>query len=69
MSPCAQAARCPDLPQDIDIDNPKALDTWPTVKAGLHFLLPIATLIWCLMVEEMSPSLSAFWAIVGAGAC
>ena len=58
-----EAARCPDLPQDIDIDNPKALDTWPTVKAGLHFLLPIATLIWCLMVEEMSPSLSAFWAI------
>jgi len=58
-----EAARCPDLPQDIDIDHPKALDTWPTVKAGLHFLLPIATLIWCLMVEEMSPSLSAFWAI------
>jgi TRAP transporter 4TM/12TM fusion protein len=58
------AARCPDLAQDIDIENPKALDTWPTVKAGLHFLLPIGTLIWCLMVEEMSPSLSAFWAIV-----
>jgi len=58
------AARCPDLPQDIDVDNPKALDTWPTVLAGLHFLLPIGTLIWCLMVEEMSPSLSAFWAIV-----
>ncbi len=58
-----QAASCPDLPDDIDIDNPKALDTWPTVRAGLHFLLPIGTLIWCLMVEEMSPSLSAFWAI------
>ena len=27
-----EAARCPDLPQDIDIDNPKALDTWPTVQ-------------------------------------
>jgi TRAP transporter 4TM/12TM fusion protein len=59
-----QAARSPDLPPDIDIDNPKPLDTWPTVKAGLHFLLPIGTLIWCLMVEEMSPALSAFWAIV-----
>ncbi len=58
-----QAALSPDLPQDIDIDNPKPLDTWPTVKAGLHFLMPIGTLIWCLMVEEMSPSLSAFWAI------
>ena len=58
-----QAARSPDLPEDIDIENPKALDTWPTVRAGLHFLLPIGTLIWCLMVEEMSPALSAFWAI------
>ena len=58
-----QAARCPDLPEDIDVENPKPLDTWPAVRAGLHFLLPIGTLIWCLMVEEMSPSLSAFWAI------
>ncbi|MDP1900078.1 MAG: TRAP transporter permease [Rubrivivax sp.] len=58
-----QAARSPDLPDDIDIQNPRALDTWPTVRAGLHFLLPVGMLIWCLMVEEMSPSLSAFWAI------
>ena len=58
-----EAARCPDLPQDIDIEQPRALETWPTVKAGLHFLIPIGTLIWCLMVEELSPSLSAFWAV------
>lgn len=58
------AAREPDLPEDIDVDNPKALETWPTVKAGLHFLLPIGTLIWMLMVEELSPALSAFWSIV-----
>ena len=58
------AAKSPDLPPDIDIDNPKALETWPTVKAGLHFMLPIGVLIWCLMIEELSPSLSAFWAIV-----
>jgi len=57
------AARSPDLPDDIDIENPRALETWPAVRAGLHFLLPIGTLIWCLMVEEMSPALSAFWAI------
>ena len=59
-----QAALSPDLPDDIDVDNPKPLATWPTVRAGLHFLLPIGTLIWCLMVEELSPSLSAYWAIV-----
>lgn len=58
-----EAARCPDLPEDIDVDNPQPLDTWPTVRAGLHYLIPIGTLIWCLMVEQMSPALSAFWAI------
>ncbi len=58
------AAKSPDLPDDIDIENPRALDTWPAVKAGLHFLLPIGMLIWCLMIEELSPSLAAFWAIV-----
>ena len=56
------AARCPDLPQDIDVENPKLPEAWPTVKAGLHFLIPIGTLVWCLMVEELSPALSAFWA-------
>jgi TRAP transporter 4TM/12TM fusion protein len=56
------ASRCPDLPSDIDVDNPVLPDTWPTVKAGLHFLMPIGVLIWCLMIEELSPALSAFWA-------
>ena len=57
------AASRPDLPTDIDVNNPRPLDLWPTVEAGLHFLLPVGTLIWCLMIEEMSPSLAAFWAI------
>ena len=56
------SAKCPDLPPDIDVDDPVLPDTWPTVKAGLHFLIPIGVLIWCLMIEELSPSLSAFWA-------
>ncbi|ENO80760.1 MAG TPA: TRAP transporter permease [Thauera sp.] len=34
----------------------------PTLKSGLHFLLPVAALIWNLMVEQLSPALSAFWA-------
>jgi len=57
-----EAARSPDLPEDIDVEDPKPLETWPTVRAGLHFLMPIGTLIWCLMVAEMSPALAAFWA-------
>ncbi|HWM41977.1 MAG TPA: TRAP transporter permease [Burkholderiales bacterium] len=58
------AAKCPDLPPDIDVNNPVLPETWPTVKAGLHFLIPIGVLIWCLMIEELSPALSAFWATV-----
>jgi TRAP transporter 4TM/12TM fusion protein len=58
------AARAPELPSDIDVDNPVLPETWPTVKAGLHFLIPIGVLIWCLMIEELSPSLSAFWAVL-----
>jgi TRAP transporter 4TM/12TM fusion protein len=58
------AAQCPDIPVDIDVKNPVLPEGWPTVKAGLHFLIPIGILIWALMVEELSPALSAFWATV-----
>jgi len=33
-----------------------------TLLAGLHFLLPVALLIWSLLVEQLSPGLSAFYA-------
>ncbi len=36
----------------------------PTVKAGLFYLLPVGVLVWCLMIERMSPGLAAFWAAV-----
>lgn len=36
----------------------------PTVKSGVHYLLPIVVLVWCLTVERFSPGLSAFWATV-----
>ena len=57
------AAKQPDLPTEIDVKNPILPPTWPTVKAGLHFLIPVGVLIWCLMVEELSPGLSAFWGV------
>ena len=34
----------------------------PTVRAGLHYILPVVVLVWMLMVEQKSPGLSAFWA-------
>ncbi|MDO5624518.1 MAG: TRAP transporter permease [Pseudomonadota bacterium] len=58
-------SRQPDLP----IDDPNAPvfelpETGPTVKSGLHYLLAVVVLVWCLMVEQLSPGLSAFWATV-----
>ncbi len=58
------AAKQPDLPGEIDVRNPVLPPAWPTVKAGLHFLIPIGVLIWCLMVEELSPGLSAFYGVL-----
>jgi len=39
-------------------------ETRPTVRSGLHYLLAVVVLIWCLMVEQLSPALSAFWATI-----
>ena len=57
------SARFPEL----HMDNPNAPilklpDPGPTIKSGLHYLLPVAALVWNLMIEELSPALSAFWA-------
>ncbi len=41
---------------------------WPTLRSGLHYLIPVVVLMWCLMVERLSPALSAFWAIMFLGA-
>ncbi|HDX8594176.1 TPA: TRAP transporter permease [Aeromonas dhakensis] len=49
-------------------DPDKPLDDLPETRAvllsGLHFLLPVVVLVWCLMVERLSPGLSAFWGSV-----
>jgi TRAP transporter 4TM/12TM fusion protein len=59
----AAAARRPDLA----IDDPNAPilvlpRAWDVTVTGLDFLIPIFVLLWCLMAEQMSPGLSAFWA-------
>ena len=59
------AASVPVLPEE-DPDAP--LDKLPQTRAvllsGLHFLLPVVVLVWCLMIERLSPGLSAFWGSV-----
>jgi TRAP transporter 4TM/12TM fusion protein len=54
---------------ELTMDDPNAPvyelpETAPTLKSGLHYLLSVVVLIWCLMVEQLSPALSAFWATV-----
>lgn len=46
---------------EIDAELNEVPDPGPTIKSGLHFLLPIVVLVWCLTVERFSPGLSAFW--------
>lgn len=51
----------------LKLDDPNAPVTklplpGPTVRSGLHFILPVVVLVWALMVDRLSPGLSAFWA-------
>ncbi|GLS92165.1 C4-dicarboxylate ABC transporter [Psychromonas marina] len=58
-------ARFPEL--ELDDANAPIVHLPPvkeTVNSGLHFLLPVIVLIWCLMIERLSPGLSAFWGTV-----
>jgi TRAP transporter 4TM/12TM fusion protein len=59
------AARHPDL----EIDDPNAPIVrlprgWDVARTGLDFLIPLVVLLWCLMVDQLSPGLSAFWATI-----
>lgn len=58
-------ANYPELEMDNGTEETIALpQTKPTVMVGLHYILPVVVLVWCLMVERLSPGLSAFWATV-----
>ncbi len=51
----------------LKLDDPNAPVTalplpGPTIRSGLHFILPVVVLVWALMVDRLSPGLSAFWA-------
>ena len=51
-------------PEISDLDKPgaKLPLPGPTAKSGLHFILPVVVLVWALMIDRLSPGLSAFWA-------
>jgi len=53
--------------EPLKLDDPNAPVTalplpGPTIRSGLHFILPVVVLVWALMVDRLSPGLSAFWA-------
>lgn len=55
------SSKVPDLPMEDIVELPPV---GPTVRAGLHYLLPVVVLVWLLTVERLSPDLSAFWATI-----
>ncbi|MFO7577733.1 MAG: TRAP transporter permease [Pelovirga sp.] len=54
------ACKVPDLEITTEIKELPPLKE--TAQAGYYFLLPIVVLMWCLVVERLSPGLSAYWA-------
>jgi TRAP transporter 4TM/12TM fusion protein len=61
------SSRYPDVPVDDPAQEITKLPaTWPVVRAGLYFFIPLIILVWMMTVEELSPGLSAFWATVSA---
>src|SRR5690606_28824743 len=46
----------------LQLDDPNSPvvsmpQTRPTLMTGLHYILPVIVLVWCLMVERLSPGL------------
>ncbi|WP_068407991.1 TRAP transporter permease [Labrenzia sp. OB1] len=59
------ASRYPDL----EMDDPNAPieelpRAWDVAVTGFYFLLPIVILIWCILIERLSPTTSAYWATI-----
>ena len=53
--------------EPMELDDPNSPVTklplpGPTIRSGLHYILPVVVLVWALMVDRLSPGLSAFWA-------
>jgi len=58
------ASNPPLAPEDPNAPLTELPHTRSVLLSGLHFLLPVVVLVWCLMIERLSPGLSAFWGSV-----
>ncbi|MGJ8648645.1 MAG: TRAP transporter permease [Marinomonas colpomeniae] len=54
--------KLPKLSDDVDQDLSALPPPGEIFRSGLYYLLPVVVLVWCLMIERLSPGLSAFWA-------
>ena len=65
----ANRARYPDLAARRPAASPsprcRTSTRWRAPASTI--VLPVSVLIWCLMVEEMSPGLAAFWGVIAMG--
>tara|TARA_Y100001954_G_scaffold37824_1_gene37223 strand:+ start:2142 stop:4784 length:2643 start_codon:yes stop_codon:yes gene_type:complete len=57
------AAHHPDLTVGLNAEEIKSLPSVTSVAiTGYYFVLPIVILLWCVLVNRLSPGLSAYWA-------
>ena len=56
------ACKVPELESSYSIEVLPKLGE--TAQAGYYFLVPVVVLMWCLVVERLSPGLAAFWATI-----
>ena len=56
--------KLPKLSDDVDQDLGALPPPGEIFRSGIYYLLPVVVLVWCLMIERLSPGLSAFWAAV-----
>ena len=59
------SASQPDLSIGLSPEELKSLPLVSSVAStGYHYILPIVVLLWCVLVNRLSPGLSAYWACV-----
>lgn len=54
--------KLPKLSDNVDQDLGSLPPPGEIFRSGMYYLLPVFVLVWCLMIERLSPGLSAFWA-------
>ncbi len=53
-----------DVADTADVPITRMPDLGPTLRSGMYFVLPVGSLIWNLVIEQLSPIRAAFWAVL-----